>query len=263
MYTTISRLLGADRALGAADLLSLLLLLLAALLLVLLVVLLAGARRRLQALEAQVRDLSGKLVQIHDRVTFTSTRELPVGLPLLVAHKDGVRLRGTIDAHTQEHLVVQLEGGERSVHLHAPVSVLFHNRQGLFTFPSWVSGRSGRSLYLRHSAAVSRYQRRHHLRSRVELPVFVKRYQAEMEPLQSTLIDVSGGGASLHNPMGQFEAGQILELAFTPGHRELNITARVLRSSADGRILHTRFESLSDSERDHIEEQVAQQSGGR
>ncbi|MBA7689092.1 hypothetical protein ES703_97587 [subsurface metagenome] len=85
------------------------------------------------------------------------------------------------------------------------------------------------------------------------LPVFIKPAGSEERPLESILLDLGGGGASLKNPNRSFKPGMDLELSFHPeGESRMFIIAEVLRISKNGTILHLRFGPLKETTRDRI-----------
>ena len=100
--------------------------------------------------------------------------------------------------------------------------------------------------------AVKRYQRRLHARKKIRIPVFVHAHQSASPPLDSTLLDVSGGGASLQNPKGVFELDQMVELSFSPKGEKVRVIGQVVRVSRDGQVLHVEFRQLPDADKERI-----------
>ena len=105
---------------------------------------------------------------------------------------------------------------------------------------------------LRPAVKLPRHMRREHLRQRVQLPVAIRVPGGAAKPLESALIELSGGGASLRNPENRFKAQDRLELTFSPDAQPLTVPARVLRTSRNGAVLHVRFDGLPPSSRERI-----------
>lgn len=105
---------------------------------------------------------------------------------------------------------------------------------------------------LRPAVKLPRHMRREHLRERVQLPAAIRVAGGAAKPLESALIELSGGGASLGNPENRFRAMDHLALTFSPDAQPLTVAARVLRTSRNGAMLHVRFEGLPPSSRERI-----------
>jgi hypothetical protein len=182
----------------------------------------------------------------------SSSSQLRPGLPIVASQGGEARIRGRVVSQTADSLRVQLAPDSAPALAGIPVRVFFQNRSGVFSFPSRVLERKGMELQLEHSEEVKHYQRRKDSRRQVQLPIFARPYGENAEALESTVMNLSGGGASLANPGQRFSPGDLVELSFAPSGDELAVPARVVRTSRTGALLHVRFESLSPAIRDHI-----------
>jgi c-di-GMP-binding flagellar brake protein YcgR/cbb3-type cytochrome oxidase subunit 3 len=185
----------------------------------------------------------------------SSTAELPQGLPVLITSRIGNRATGRVAGSQPQSLIIsptepiQLPCG-------IPVTVYFQNRSGVFSFTSHVQdtlGKAEPAIHLAHSETIRRTQRRAYYRKKLTLPIFVRPAGSEEKPLLSAFLDLGGGGASLRNQQNRYKAGTDLELTFLPsGADRLSLTAKVIRTSRGGRVLHVRFGTITDSARDRI-----------
>ena len=133
----------------------------------------------------------------------------------------------------------------------SPVTVVFQNRAGLFSFDTVVRSAGGGVLRLDQVERLRRTQRRKYYRRRVRLGVQVLPREGQ-PPLASQLLDLGGDGASLVNPQRKLSAGDLPELSFRVGGESFRLTAEVLRLSRGGQVLHVRFHGLRDADRDRL-----------
>jgi len=189
----------------------------------------------------------------------SASSELPPGLPVLLAWPaaGGLRPAGAqrhlaaeVGAQEPEALVLVPRGGAAGPPPGSPVTVIFQNRAGLFSFNSRVRS-SNRLLRLEQVERLQRTQRRKYYRRRLRLPVQVQAREGE-PPLASQLLDLGGEGASLVNPQKRLSAGDLPELSFRVGGESFRLTAEVLRVSRDGQVLHVLFHGLREADRDRL-----------
>jgi hypothetical protein len=205
----------------------------------------------------------------------SASSELPEGLPVLLAWSAAAgglraassglraassglrpaggrrRLAAEVGAQEAEALVLVPREGAAGPPAGSPVTVVFQNRAGLFSFNTKVRSAAGGVLRLEQVERLQRTQRRKYYRRRLRLPVQVLLREGE-PPLPSQLLDLGGDGASLVNPQKSLSAGDLPELAFRMGRESFRLTAEVLRVSRDGRVLHVRFHGLRDADRDRL-----------
>jgi hypothetical protein len=196
----------------------------------------------------------------------SASSELPEGLPVLLtwsAAAGGLRpgglrpagarrrLAAEVGAQEAEALVLVPREGVSGPPPSSPVTVVFQNRAGLFSFNTSVRSAAGGVLRLDQVERLQRIQRRKYYRRRLRLPVQVQAREGE-PPLASQLLDLGGQGASLVNPQKKLSAGDLAELAFRVGGESFRLTAEVLRVSRDGQVLHVRFHGLRDADRDRL-----------
>ena len=70
--------------------------------------------------------------------------------------------------------------------------------------------------------------------------------------MRSTFFDLGGNGASLQNPGGRYQPGDVIQLAFLAAGEQCNLAAEVLRTSKNGQTLHVRFAPMRETTRDRI-----------
>ena len=191
----------------------------------------------------------------------SASSELPEGLPVLLAWSAAAgglrpaggrrRLAAEVGAQEAEALVLVPREDAAGPPPGSPVTVVFQNRAGLFSFNTSVRSAAGGVLRLEQVERLQRTQRRKYYRRRLRLPVQVQLREGE-PPLPSQLLDLGGDGASLVNPQKRLSAGDLPELAFRVGSESFRLTAEVLRVSRDARVLHVRFHGLRDADRDRL-----------
>jgi len=213
-----------------------------------------------------VADLRSKLgfPQISEDVLPVSTRDLPLGMPVVLVRKGNPPFRGTLVARDESSLSVEIQGqaegrpaagqdsGPDSGQAAIPVSVYFQNRAGFFSFTTRITAREERVFRLEHSEKIQRYQRRRYARRQLRLPVFIHPYGGASKPLKSVLIELSGGGASLQNPSRAFTTDQQVELSFAPKGEKFHVLGRIVGVSKSGQVVHVEFQALEDTERERI-----------
>jgi c-di-GMP-binding flagellar brake protein YcgR len=102
-----------------------------------------------------------------------------------------------------------------------------------------------------HSTAVRRIQRRAYYRRKLAKPVYVKTAGSREEPLRSTLLDLSGGGASLRRTGDIFlENGSLDLVFFIPGENKVDLRAKIVRLTPE--TAHVSFDYVPGPVRDRI-----------
>jgi hypothetical protein len=184
----------------------------------------------------------------------SASSELPEGLPVLLvwaAEGGRRRLAAELGAQEAQALVLVPRDGAVGPSPSSPVTVIFQNRAGLFSFDTVVRSVAGGVLRLDQVERLRRTQRRKYYRRRMRLGVQVLPREGQ-PPLPSQLLDLGGDGASLVNPQKKLSAGDLPELAFRVGGESFRLTAEVLRLSRGGQVLHVRFPGLRDADRDRL-----------
>jgi hypothetical protein len=216
----------------------------------------AVARGRDAPAEASLAELRLKLgfqARNPERAPSASS-ELPEGLPVLLvwaAAGGRRRLAAELGAQEAQALVLVPRDGAAGPSPGSPVTVIFQNRAGLFSFDTVVRSAAGGVLRLDQVERLRRTQRRKYYRRRVRLGVQVL-LREDQPSLASQLLDLGGDGASLVNPQKKLSAGDLPELSFRVGGESFRLTAEVLRLSRGGQVLHVRFHGLRDADRDRL-----------
>jgi hypothetical protein len=201
-----------------------------------------------------VADLRSKLGFPQYALDFlpVSTRDLPLDLPLVLVQKGNPPVRGRLVAGDESSLSVEIQGQASVPPVSGPLNVYFQNRAGFFSFSTTIAVREEGILRLGHCDRIKRFQRRRYARKQLRLPVFIHPYQGTSAPLESVLMELSGGGASLQNPNRTLKVDQPVELSFAPRGEKFHVSGRITRVSKDGQVIHVEFQALEEKERERI-----------
>ena len=211
--------------------------------------------------ESVLTSLGAKIGLVRPAEVPVSSTELPVGSPVLLIAAAGARFRGSIIAQGPLALSVKLSAGDSFPGKGARCALFFHNAAGIYSFPTRIVYLAKDVVQVEQSSAIKFHQpRRKFFRRKESLPVFLRVAAAPEVPHETTLIDLSAGGASLRNPRGLLKGGDILELSFSPETGKHVLVARVLRVSKLGKVAHLKFEPLPETERKRIMTFVREQS---
>jgi hypothetical protein len=204
--------------------------------------------------EGAVRNLRNKLGFSHtaDNILPVSTLDLPLKMTVVIVPKGKPAVRSRLVSTDESALAVEIVGDPGTTPAEGPVTAYFQNRAGFFSFATRIASKEGRILRLDHSGTIKRYQRRRHARKKLRLPVFIQSYRSNSPPYNSTLIDLSGGGASLQNPNRRFAIDQQVELSFTPKDEQFHVLGQVVRVSKGGEVIHVEFQALEESDKEFI-----------
>jgi len=225
----------------------------------------AFARHALRAGKVTDLQLNALRLKAGFRLTETesvpaSSAELPEGSSLLLQWNPQKRSRAVILAQGPGLMTVRLDGGNAAPPLGAHLRAALHTAAGVFSFVTSVVGSDGDTIHLEHSSSIERFQRRRYYRRKERLPVFLRAASLGASARESVLLDLGGGGASLGNPRKLMKEGDLFEMSFSPGMDTLTLPARVLRLSRDRNVIHVKFESASESQRNRIMGFLFQQS---
>jgi hypothetical protein len=190
------------------------------------------------------------------RRAIRSTVDIPAGTPVSITVEGNSLCNGRVRGGRPHGLVVALDEVVRQLQAGTRVTVSFSTQNGRFHFSSAVIRVSGRIAELAHSETVAREQKRKYLRKHVTAPVLVS--VPDEGAIHSSLVDLSGGGATLLEPPAgrPIRVGDHVSLTLVfPDHREpLVVSADVLRTSHDGRHAHVRFGPMRRTVRDRLVE---------
>jgi len=181
-----------------------------------------------------------------------SSSELPRRMRVILTQKRKPTMRARVSRQDPEALVVAMDEGSTLPERAIPVTVYFQNQSGLFAFLTHVRKISGRDAYLDHSETIKRSQRRKYYRRPVQLSATATFENNPAEQLTTTILNLSGGGASIENPGIPVAPGDRLILSLTAGKEHFSLAARVARKTHGDRLLHLQFEGLSEAERDRL-----------
>ncbi len=173
------------------------------------------------------------------------------GMPVAV-HQGSFQSRGTIaevDDHTFTMWVLSdVVNMDDSIE----ASFVLLSRSGTYQFDARFTQHADGTLVVQRPASIVRSQRRRFERYPAKLPASVVRFLGDDGPLQASITELSGGGATMTNPAGRFAEGNVLELSFEAGGRTYTVAGRVVRAESDREVLHLRFEALKEQDRQEI-----------
>lgn len=177
------------------------------------------------------------------------------GMPVSVDQR-GYQVRGTVADVDEETLTVWILGAGENFDEAKPASFLLLSRNGAYQFESRFSKRPDDTLVVERPERIVWTQRRRFGRHPATLPVALTTYLGDEDPVESTICELGGGGATITNPAGAFGIGNVLTLEFSAGGADYAVTGRVVRASHDERRLHVRFEAMMDQQRYALAESV-------
>jgi c-di-GMP-binding flagellar brake protein YcgR len=182
-----------------------------------------------------------------------STAELQDDLPVIIIQKGKKGGRGRITQVKPTSLTIALEGDLAPPIRTLPIQVYFQGPSGRYTFISRIRGYGKGEIEVAHSENIKRMQRRKFYRKKLMLPVYVKRAESDERSILTTLIDLSGGGASIMNRDMLFSSGDRISISLVASRtKRVYITGDVLRMSRGGKIIHVEFSDMLESSRDRI-----------
>jgi hypothetical protein len=196
-----------------------------------------------------------KLIQRTTLDTLHSSVELAVGTKVFLSLKGRAGRTGSVIRLQKDGFSVttDLRGSAGEA-----VVVEVHLGTGNFLIWTHIKAVEADSLLLSHSERVERIQKRRFFRKNVRLPIAIDRINAA-EPVESYLLDLSGGGARFHNPHLSLRIGELISLIFFVEQAErLEIKARIKHISAKDSTVSVVFESLSERAREKIIQLVQQ-----
>jgi hypothetical protein len=142
------------------------------------------------------------------------------------------------------------------LHEDEPASFLLLSRSGPYRFSARMKRGEDGSIVVERPGRILRDQRRRFGRYPSAIPAVAKPYLSTETPVPVTIRELSGGGATVTNPGTRYAAGNVVELSFASGRQNYTVAGRVVRTSADGVLLHLRFEALKDQDRLEIAESL-------
>jgi len=181
-----------------------------------------------------------------------SSSELPRGMRLILTQKGRPAMKARVSRQDPEALVAAMDEGSVLPERGIPLSIYFQNKSGLFAFLTHVRKVGGRDVYLDHSETIKRSQRRKYYRRPVQLSAAVTLENNMGQPIATTILDLSGGGARITNSGIPVNPGNRLVLTLRAGSEQVTIAARVVRKSHGDEHLHLQFEGLSEAVRDRL-----------
>ena len=192
-----------------------------------------------------------------------STREIPEGSSVVLRTARGAARRGVLVAQGPREMQIRIAATAEPA-AGTALTIYYFSPAGIFTARTRVTRRSGGTAYLAHSSTVTRHQRRRYSRAAVRLPCLATSAESAGHMRSCLVLDLGGGGAALELAGAVIQPGDLLQVS-VPGLRASPLTARVLRISRRGTaspaVVGTRFEALSEADRDQIMSFVLRRTG--
>jgi hypothetical protein len=206
----------------------------------------------------EIEQLRGKLTysveERRNRTPALITECNPVlGMPVAV-QQGATQTRGAVADIDKKTFALWVLGENLHFDESQEASFVLLSRSGTFQFDSHFGLLPDGLMIVDMPARSMRSQRRRFDRFPARLPVNVARISEDSEPIEATITELSGGGATVTDHSGLFGAGQVLNLSFEAGKNLYSVIGRVIRS--DDGALHIRFEAMPDQERLEIAQAV-------
>ena len=177
------------------------------------------------------------------------------GMPVAIS-QNHVHARGTISNVSNNSFTIWLISNAEKLTDGEAASLLLLSRRGPYRFSARMRKGEDGSIVVERPTRILRNQRRRFGRYPTAIPAAAKPYLSEEEPAEATVRELSGGGATITNPGGRFQSGNVLELTFASGRQRYTVAGRVVRTSDDDELLHVRFEAMKDQQRVEIAESL-------
>jgi competence protein ComGC len=182
-----------------------------------------------------------------------STTQLPEGTHIYFVDEHDQRFHGTVYDQAMKALLVRTTNDSNLIPVGARIRGYLSLKSGVYTFESRVLDVNTEIVRCEHSEKVEREQKRQYYRKELEKPVKIQYRTQEEEPRDTSLVDLGGGGARAFNPEKKFSEGdEIYMLLTVRDGEELQVPARVLQTSENGKYIHLRFEDIRETDRDKI-----------
>lgn len=181
-----------------------------------------------------------------------TTKDLPAGLHLYITEGRSPGFHGEIGIKTPETLQIGLRDGSVSFDQDTQVTCYFKRSTDTFYFRAPVIESLPGSITLAHPRKIKKVQRRRFYRKELRKQAYIQRGDGKFRK-QTVITDLGGGGASVKNKDRIYHKGDSVILTFSiPDYGEVNAGGAVVRTSADGEILHIRFDPMKERVRDKI-----------
>ncbi len=131
-------------------------------------------------------------------------------------------------------------------------SMEFHSHAGVFRFRTRIKKIENNFFLFAHTEHIEQVQKRRYFRKKIELPVTLERATLK-ESAASYALDISGGGARVHNPGLDYRPGELITVVVFMGRREeAVIQARVIRLNQKDDSVSLSFDNITDTLRDRL-----------
>jgi hypothetical protein len=176
-----------------------------------------------------------------------TTRDLAEGSSVVFQSSDGARVSAVVTEQSQARFTAVVK---KPIHMKQTALLYCQDGRDVLAFSVSVEALNGLTITMRHSQKVTRSQRRDYFRKRVAMPVEIR--VSGQTHLDSVIVDLGGGGASLLGPAKRLTRGDDVELVFRPDGADWNVVGEVVRTSKGGTVSHIRFGHVSQAERDQL-----------
>jgi hypothetical protein len=127
-----------------------------------------------------------------------------------------------------------------------------HSNAGVFRIKTVIRDIENGFFVFAHTVNVEQIQKRRFFRKRLTLPVVIE-IPRTGEKLESYALDLSGGGARIHNPRFVFQDGEPVVVVFFFDRKErAAVPARLIRASPLDRSVSVAFDKIKEGDRDKL-----------
>ena len=217
-----------------------------------------SALRSGEVTQDEIEQLRGKLTySVEERRTrapaLITECNPALGMPVAV-QQGAIQTRGAVADIDKKTFGLWILGENLDFDESQKASFVLLSRSGTFQFDSEFSMLPDGLMIVQLPERSIRSQRRRFDRFPARLPVYVARIVEDSKPVEATITELSGGGATVADLSGLFDEGHVLKLSFEAGKNLFSVIGRVIR--ADDGALHIRFEAMPDQERLQIARSV-------
>jgi c-di-GMP-binding flagellar brake protein YcgR len=182
-----------------------------------------------------------------------ATSEMLEGTEVTLIQWQGEKAQGRVAEQRPDALVLRVEENRSVFESMTPLLVSFAHSNGVYAFCSQIIHREGSLLKLSHTEHFWKVQKRKYYRRQVTGPVMVTRAGSQEPPIQASLIELGGGGATIINPDKRLAGGEKITMVLQLKLEEkLTVQGEVVRLSKEESLAHIHFLSISDTMRDRI-----------
>ena len=179
-----------------------------------------------------------------------STAELVPGIVVKLSLPQAGQLKGKIQEVVKDGFFISTKAHAA---IKQPIVLEIDIQAGCFLVHSHILECEDGLLKVAHSEHIERIQNRDYFRKNLRLPVHIKLPGIAEKSFSTSLLDLGGGGARIHNPDLPLHMGQEIILFLSlPDKERLLLQARITRVSESDSSICIQFNSIREATRDKI-----------